>query len=83
MPQLITPADFEDWRFVELQSPAPNEEPTAFYDLDRLRGRFAPQTADVPEITIEMPALDTYDDLASVHPMANPSDTAVTAEVAA
>jgi hypothetical protein len=34
---LIKPADFEDWRFVEIQSPAPNEEPTAFYDLDSLR----------------------------------------------
>ncbi|MEO6603406.1 MAG: hypothetical protein ABIQ16_26210 [Polyangiaceae bacterium] len=35
---LIKPADFEDWRFVEIQPPAPDEAPTAFYDLDRLRG---------------------------------------------
>ena len=52
-------------------------------DLERLRERFGPQNASVPEITIEMPSLDTYDELASVHPMASTSDTAVTAEVAA
>jgi len=35
---LLTQADFQDWRFVDIQTPAPNEEPTAFYDLDGLRG---------------------------------------------
>ena len=35
-------------------------------DLERLRERFGPQTADVPEIRIEMPSLDTYDELVSV-----------------
>jgi hypothetical protein len=38
-------------------------------DLDRLRERFAPQTATVPEITIEMPSLEIYDELASVTPV--------------
>ena len=35
-------------------------------DLDRLRERFLTQTAAVPEITIQMPALDSYDELARV-----------------
>jgi hypothetical protein len=37
-------------------------------DLDRLRERFQPQTATVPEITIEMPELDTYNELARITP---------------
>ena len=62
-------------------------------DLERLRERFAPQAASVPEITIEMPSLDTYDELASCFapgdspagsrpPGAVGNDTGVTAEVA-
>ena len=43
-------------------------------DLDRLREQFAPQTASVPEITIEMPSLDAYDELASVHPIGSSID---------
>ena len=35
-------------------------------DLDRLRERFQPQVTAVPEIKIEMPSLDSYDELASV-----------------
>jgi transposase InsO family protein len=35
-------------------------------DLDRLRERFQPQATAVPEVRIEMPSLDTYDELASV-----------------
>lgn len=38
-------------------------------DLNRLRERFQPQTAAVPEIRIEMPALDSYDELARVAPV--------------
>jgi hypothetical protein len=39
-------------------------------DLDRLRERFQPPTTAVPEITIEMPELGSYDELASVLPPA-------------
>jgi transposase InsO family protein len=39
-------------------------------DLDRLRERFQPPATTVPEITIEMPSLDTYDELARVTPVA-------------
>jgi transposase InsO family protein len=39
-------------------------------ELDRLRERFQPTTTRVPEITIEMPDLDSYDELARVHPVA-------------
>ena len=38
-------------------------------DLDRLRERFQPPPTIVPEITIEMPELDSYDDLARVAPV--------------
>jgi hypothetical protein len=34
-------------------------------DLDRLRERFQPPATAVPEIRIEMPSLDSYDELAS------------------
>jgi hypothetical protein len=34
---LLTPSDFEDWRFVEIRAPVANEAVTAFYDLDSLR----------------------------------------------
>jgi len=33
----LTQADFEDWRFVDLESTGPADEPTKFYDLDTLR----------------------------------------------
>jgi hypothetical protein len=39
-------------------------------DLDRLRERFQPPATAVPEITIKMPALDSYDELARVAPVA-------------
>jgi hypothetical protein len=39
-------------------------------DLDRLRERFQPPTTAVPEITIEMPSLATYDELARITPVA-------------
>jgi transposase InsO family protein len=39
-------------------------------DLDRLRERFLAPTTAVPEITIQMPALDSYDELARVTPVA-------------
>lgn len=39
-------------------------------ELDRLRERFQPTTTRIPEVTIEMPSLDSYDELASVHPVA-------------
>ena len=35
-------------------------------DLEQLRERFQPHATSVPEIKIEMPALDSYDELASV-----------------
>lgn len=38
-------------------------------DLDRLRERFQPPPTIVPEITIEMPELDSYDDLVRVAPV--------------
>lgn len=37
-------------------------------DLDRLRQRFQPSSTAVPEIRIEMPSLDSYDELARVTP---------------
>jgi len=46
-------------------------------DLDRLRERFQPPRTAVPEITIEMPELGTYDDLVRVAP-ADIDDTPVT-----
>jgi len=33
----LTASDFQDWRFVDIQTPAPDEAPAAFYDLDSLR----------------------------------------------
>jgi transposase InsO family protein len=39
-------------------------------DLNRLRERFQPPTIAVPEITIEMPSLATYDELARITPVA-------------
>ena len=60
-------------------------------DLARLRDRFQPKTTAVPEIRIEMPSLDSYNELASVIPVATDvddgsattNDTASCAEVAA
>jgi hypothetical protein len=61
-------------------------------DLDRVKDRFAPPAANVPAITIEMPDLSSYDELASVLPAATDideepaavsSDTAFCLEVAA
>ncbi len=43
-------------------------------NLDRLRERFQPQTTAVPEITIQMPALDSYDELARVVPLHGGND---------
>ena len=40
-------------------------------DLERMRERFQPPTTAVPEITIEMPSLATYDELARVVPVAS------------
>ncbi len=40
-------------------------------NLDRLREHFTPQTTAVPEITIKMPSLDSYDELASVRQIAD------------
>jgi hypothetical protein len=45
-------------------------------DLDRLRERFTPQTTAIPEITIEMPSLAIYDELARVTPVATGIDDA-------
>jgi transposase InsO family protein len=50
-------------------------------DLDRLRERFQPQTATVPEITIEMPELDTYNELARVTPPVTDIDDAPVAAI--
>lgn len=46
-------------------------------DLDRLRERFQPPRTTVPEITIKMPELGTYDDLVRVVP-ADIDDTPAT-----
>ena len=43
-------------------------------DLDRLRERFQPQTTAVPEITIQMPSLDSYNELARVVPLHGGND---------
>ncbi len=43
-------------------------DPGRLPDLDRLRERFQPPRTAVPEITIEMPELGTYDDLVRVVP---------------
>ncbi|MEY2957398.1 MAG: hypothetical protein RL123_2126 [Pseudomonadota bacterium] len=51
-------------------------------ELDRLRERFTPQTTAVPEITIEMPDLDSYDELARVHPVAGAVGTEIEEAVA-
>jgi hypothetical protein len=45
-------------------------------DLDRLRERFTPQTTAIPEITIEMPSLAIYDELARVTPVTTGIDDA-------
>ena len=60
-------------------------------DLARLRDRLQPKATAVPEIRIEMPSLDSYNELASVIPVATDVDdgsattngTASCAEVAA
>jgi hypothetical protein len=52
-------------------------------DLDRLREHFTPQTTAVPEIKIEMPSLDTYDELARVHPVVGSVATTEIMEVVA
>ena len=49
-------------------------------DLDRLRERFQPPPTAVPEVKIEMPALDSYDELARVVPVVG-ADTASCAQV--
>lgn len=38
-------------------------------DLDRLRERFQPPATALPEIRIEMPSLDSYDELARLAPV--------------
>ena len=54
-------------------------------DLERLQERIGPQATAVPEITVEMPPLDTYDELASVHPIGSSIDdeTSVATDVLA
>lgn len=47
-------------------------------DLDRLRARFLPDDAPVPDVVVELAALSAYDELAAVHAHATP-----TTEVAA
>jgi transposase InsO family protein len=43
-------------------------------DLDRLRERFQPPMTVVPEITIQMPSLDSYNELARVVPLHGGND---------
>jgi hypothetical protein len=38
-------------------------------DLDRLRERFAPDAASIPEVVVELASLSIYDELASVVPV--------------
>jgi transposase InsO family protein len=52
-------------------------------ELDLLRERLTPQTTAVPEIRIEMPSLDIYDELASVTPVTVSDGTASCVEAVA
>ena len=38
-------------------------------DLDRLRERFLPDAASIPEVVVELASLDAYDELAAVLPV--------------
>jgi hypothetical protein len=37
--------------------------------LDRLRERFLPDAASIPNVVVELASLDAYDELATVHPV--------------